>query len=425
MRLKAVHIVFLIIVFIGAFMAYAVFRTQSAPKASLGKDADFIEEVRTRQAAVDVTKGVGSEMPVDAKAGSGPNLEVDHVEIDLGVVPNHEHSYHPFKLRNTGNLTLNIYQVTASCECTKGIIPGDGLQIPPGEEATMDILIEPRRIPGFEATRYLTITSNDPDTPSLQLTVTSHVNPEFEVDPREVDFGVIDKGSVQEAKVIVRQLQEERLVIEEVNSHADRERSLIDDEVSYTFVERPEEDWKTPGKAEYEITAKLNSIAPSGKAVYALYLKTNVKRIPWFSTLVRAVVEAPYTLNPQTPEAVALPNDGKSPGTLTVTGEAPITIENLQFDASKLIAVVRTGDDPKVAFIDATLPHNPEPGQFKQLIRFDIVQNGTRYTESVFAQAYIPKTPGQPAPPPEEAVAPVPAAPAEDSLAVSPELLTQ
>jgi len=422
MRLKAAHIVVLVIAFIVAFMAYAVFRSQSAQKAELGKDAAFLEEVRARQAQVDVTQGVGSEMPVDAKAGAGPNLEVDHVEVDLGVVPNSEVSFHPYKLRNTGSLTLNIYQVNTSCECTKGIIPGDGLQIAPGEEANMDIAIDPRRIPGFEATRYLTITSNDPDSPSLQVTVTSHVEPEFETEPREVDFGVIDKGAPQEMKVLLRQLQEERLVLEQVNSHADRERSPIDDEIEFTFVERPEAEWKTPGKAEYEITVKLLPSAPSGKAVYAMYLKTNVKRLPWYSTLVRSIIEAPYELSPKSPEFIALPNDGSQPGILTVTGKGPVSIENLLFDASKLNVGVRAGSDPKVAYIDATLAPNQEPGQFKQLIRFEVVHEGVRFNESIFAQAFVPKQPGAP-----EASAPAQAAPMPDESgsAVSLDVLTQ
>jgi hypothetical protein len=420
MRLKAVHIVFAVVALIAVFMVYAVYRSQTSQQASLGKDDAFIEEVRARQSSVDLTQGVGSEMPVDAAAtGKGPNLEVAHVEVDLGVVPNNKISKHPFTLKNTGNLTLNVYQVTTSCECTKGIIPPDGLNILPGEEAVMDIAVDPRRIPGFEATRYLTIVSNDPDTPSLQLAVTSHVEPEFAVEPREIDFGVIDKGTVQEATVVVRQLQEERLVIEEVNSHADRERTMLDDEVSFTLSERPEASWKTPGKAEYEVKVTLNPNAPAGTAVYAMYLKTNVKRVHWHSSIVRAVIEAPYTLSPQSPEAIALQGDGAKPGTLTITGQSAITVDNLVFDASKLTATLRTGEDPKVAYIDANLTPNPVPGQFKQLIRFDIVQDGKTYTESIFAQAFIPKPAG--APPTEAA----PALPADESSAVSLDMLTQ
>jgi hypothetical protein len=402
MRVKPVHIAVSVLIALTGFMAFAVLRTRTPSAAP--SDPAFIEEVRQRQAQVDITAGTGSVMPPDASGVEGPNISVAHTQVTFDNVPNNALSTYPFAITNTGALPLTIYAVKASCECTKGIIPEGGLTIAPGATANMDIQINPYRIPGFDATRYLTLASNDPDTPSLQIDVTTNLVPEYSTDPREVDFGIIDKGSNQQAKIIVRQVQEERLVLEGVDGTAGKEPGPFTSDMTFSYVERPEAEWATPGKAEYEITATLSPDAASGTFTYSMYLKTNIKRLPFYPVYVRAIIEPPYELSPRMPESLAIAGNGTKPGALMVRAKGPVTIENLQFDPAKLTASVRPGDTPDTAYIDANVMPGQVDGQLTEPLRFDVVYDGKTYKEAIFARAFIPPTNplGAATPPPAE-----------------------
>lgn len=390
MKLKVSHIVVLLLAALAAFMAFALWRSQRLTAASGAGEAAFLEEVHQRAAAAGDEGAVGSVLPTAGNTLHAANIEVEHPDVDLGTVPNDALSEHPYTIRNTGDLPLRIMDVKTSCACTQAKFE-KGMEIAPGAEGIIQIVIDPARIPGFSATRYLTIASNDPDTPGLVINVTSHVQPEFEVDPPEIDLGVVDKGQPYTAKVVVRQLQEAPLEIESVGEQPGKEPVPFQDDVQYTLMKLPEAQWRTPGKAEYEITAEVGANAPSGTVAYDMVLKTNVKRLAWYKVRVRGVFEAPYTVTPRWPEVMGLVGDGSEPAAIEVRGKQGIAVQNLRFDAAKVSAAVRNGANSETVYVDVRVAPGAPGGTLTDFVQFDVMQDGVAYAERVKVQAAVPK----------------------------------
>ncbi|MFM1920384.1 MAG: hypothetical protein RLZZ303_2018, partial [Candidatus Hydrogenedentota bacterium] len=318
-----------------------------------------------------------------------PNLEVDTVEIDVGVVPNNERSLHPFVIRNTGAMPLKVHNIQASCNCTQAVFPETGKEIPAGGEISVPIAIDPALIAGFEATRFLTIASNDPDTPSLRLSVTCKVEPEIAVEPAELHFGDVPKGAEPEMKLLVRQLQDEPYVIETVNGHGNREPLPYDDDVAYSLTQRREAEWQTPGRAEYELTAKLTPEIPSGEFLAYMHVKSNLKRVPWMPVKITANIVPPYEIVPKSPAPLAIPNDGVRTADIVVTAASPVSMENLTFEAEKVhVEVVDTGT-PNEARLSVKVAPGAPVGPLTAPVEFDVRHEGVVYRERIYARTTI------------------------------------
>lgn len=428
MKLRSTHIVVGVLVGIAGFMAYALLRPEPAELQAardaaanrIAQESAFLEQVRAKQEKVDLLDGgVGSVIPPETGSSElSPNISVETTDVDLGVVPNDARSSHPFVIRNTGGMELKIHAVQASCSCTQGVIPPTGLTIAPGGEATMPILIEPSQIPGWEATRLLTIASNDPDTPSLKLNVTSKVNPEVIVEPKEFNFGELRKGEEATMTAIIRQVQAEPFSIETVDASGGKELPQFHQETMFSFAERPKELWQHPDKIEYEVTARLNGEIPSGDYRSLMYIKSNLQRLPWFYLTLTAHVVPPYTLSPKSPEPLPLPNDGVRTAPLTVTSESPVSIENLRFDPTLILAEVEPSENPLAAKLLVKVAPTAPGGPLTTLLQYDVVYEGKVYPERIYARSTVPPRAGA------DAAAPPPASQPESATsAVSPDAL--
>ena len=110
---------------------------------------------------------------------------------DLGVIKVNEEKSADFTIENTGNKSLQLFNITSSCGCTVGIIsiggktsPEFGMhsksnwtgEIPQGEKATVSVVYRPYIMPvKGEVTRDVYISTNDPDNKLLTFTVKANV----------------------------------------------------------------------------------------------------------------------------------------------------------------------------------------------------------------------------------------------------------
>ena len=71
----------------------------------------------------------------DSKETPKTSVELPETETDFGNIPLNEKREYVFKLVNTGNKPLVVYDVTTSCDCTKAeyskepVRPGDALDL--------------------------------------------------------------------------------------------------------------------------------------------------------------------------------------------------------------------------------------------------------------------------------------------------------
>ena len=135
-----------------------------------------------------------------AVEGGTPKLVVPEPIYDFGTVRDTETVTHQFVLRNEGTGVLEIKNVRASCGCTATELEKDKLA--PGEELKVGASTNMSGRQGKQV-KAVTVTTNDPETPSVQLRMEGMVTASIHVDPDRVNFGEILDDEPREAIVSI------------------------------------------------------------------------------------------------------------------------------------------------------------------------------------------------------------------------------
>lgn len=112
-------------------------------------------------------------------AGKKPKAVVAEPVMDAGVVPKGEKIAHDFVIRNEGDAPLEITQVKPACGCT--VVDFDKT-IAPGQTGKVHSVVDTVTFTGAIA-KGVTVFTNDPDTPRLELTVRAKVEPYITAKP--------------------------------------------------------------------------------------------------------------------------------------------------------------------------------------------------------------------------------------------------
>ena len=121
-----------------------------------------------------------------------PKIELLETTQDLGEMKVSDIKSADFILKNIGTKSLQINNISTSCDCTFAQVTIDGKQSPrfsmhqnpqwigeiaPGTEAKVTAIYEPAKMPvEGKVERSVHIKTNDPQIPDLALTVTATVN---------------------------------------------------------------------------------------------------------------------------------------------------------------------------------------------------------------------------------------------------------
>jgi hypothetical protein len=112
-----------------------------------------------------------------------PKIQFESVTFDAGKIIQGEKMNHSFKFTNTGGSELIITGAKPSCGCTASA--PENTEIPPGQSSQINISFDSTGRTGNQ-TKNVTVSSNDPLTPSLVLTFTC----EIVVDPFKSSGGL-------------------------------------------------------------------------------------------------------------------------------------------------------------------------------------------------------------------------------------------
>jgi hypothetical protein len=112
-----------------------------------------------------------------------PKIQFESVTFDAGKIIQGEKMNHAFKFTNTGGSELIITGAKPSCGCTASA--PENTEIPPGQSSQINISFDSTGRTGSQ-TKNVTVSSNDPLTPSLVLTFTC----EIVVDPFKSSGGL-------------------------------------------------------------------------------------------------------------------------------------------------------------------------------------------------------------------------------------------
>ncbi len=360
MRLRAGHIVLALVVLVTAFVVAVTTRVPSGDPAS---DA-----------------GVDATLP---PAGSAPDemavIDIDR-EMDFGIVSRTETTHGTLAVCNRGKRPLAIRDIQTSCACTRGELPPGKNVIPPGECADVRVSIYPNRIFGFKSVKTLTFMSNDPANPSVTVTVSATVDPEFSLDPETLDFGTVEKGTETRRTLRLATLTEAPVT---VTAAGDRMPDAADTAPPgpwrHEIEKVPEADWKVPGKPEWLIHVTLEDWAAPGPIESAVFLSTDVKRFPHFRVPVAGEVRAPYTLTPDIPGGVLALPPGQA-AVVAVRAEAPVSCAGTGEASGLAVAVQPDGDGLGFRLEVSAVPDTP-PGRHEETLPFDILTGGKTFQE--------------------------------------------
>ncbi len=131
---------------------------------------------------------LAQETPAAPDAALKPRIVCDEPNYDFGERNNTEFVEHDYPIRNAGTLSLEIRSVRASCGCT-AVKPSQEV-IPPGGEASIRARLDLRGRNGLQQ-KTITVESNDPDTPTLALSLKGTAIQPVRAQPSALFFGRI------------------------------------------------------------------------------------------------------------------------------------------------------------------------------------------------------------------------------------------
>jgi len=316
-----------------------------------------------------------------------PRIELETDHLDMGVISNKGPSSVQLEVRNTGGAPLEILSLAGSCpNCISATLETPVIR--PGASTTMTVIMNPFYIPGFETSKSISITSNDPGRRIVVLPVVCQVEPEFSIEPEAFTFGDVQKGQTVEQTMILRQVGDDSVVIENILVNPPPIPGL-----EFEHHPLPEADWQDPGKPEHAITARIHPEIPLGELGVVFRIMTNIERLDTgLASTVTATVHSFYSVEPQQLLQLGTVNPGqKEVATVVVRGDTPISVNEIDFSVDSLTAHVRSDDDPTIQYIDVSVADAAREGRIRGELTFRVYdgQNSARHTLEIFGLARL------------------------------------
>ncbi|MBI4556147.1 MAG: DUF1573 domain-containing protein [Candidatus Hydrogenedentes bacterium] len=364
----------------------AVSKPQSPPTTSEDR---FLNEVRAKgQDAAPTAKESDAKIPpITADQSLLPTISVATTDLDMGVIANNAIATKELQVTNTGKTELQIQRVQTTCGCTTAELPEEKSAIAPGQSVALKVHVDPKKVPGFESTKVLSIFSNDPRQPMLDVKVHAKIAPEFKADPPTLEFGEVEKGTVIAKTILLQQLGDQPLEVTGVNPVGSSEG------LELSFEKRPENEWAAPGRAEYVVTGKLSPTAPIGLLKASFQILTKYERIPRYLCQANARITAFYTLAPNMVSLGSLQTGQTKAMTVVVTGDRPFELKNLAVSSPDFQVSSAPGPDPNTTMVKVEVLPTAKVGRKDERVRFLVKAGDKEYEETLRVSGMITAPP--------------------------------
>ena len=381
MRLRSIHVVILIAAVVGGLVVYGAIRSSQDMPGNAARTAQSPQAGELPPAK-----------PQEA-AGAVPLMVIDPPKtLDLGTIPRQGMTTAEIKVHNKGEATLHITKVQSSCGCTKASIKEKAKVIPPGGTSIITVTADPNRIPGFASRKTVTIMSDDPKNPRVRLSVLAKIDPEFALEPRNIEFGEIRKGAAPTQTMVLRQLSDEPVEVTEIMSFGAASKGL-----ELAFEKRPEGQWASPGRPEYAISVGLPADAPLGGYTGRFAIKTTCKRVKQITCSATAKITSFYSIQPPPPRPLLVHNrtqgPARGPAKATITAECPFEISGLRPSTDSLVVTQKPGPEPNSVVIEVSLKPDVAAGRRNETVEFTIASDEESFTERIPVRVYVTRTP--------------------------------
>jgi hypothetical protein len=274
-------------------------------------------------APADSEKKDAAAAPVSRQS---PLLEMKQTTQDGGTVEEGDTLKFEFKVANRGTADLEIPQVKPSCGCT---VPKWDKVIKPGQEGTIDAEV---RTVGFRGAilKHLTVVTNDPQHPQLELSLTAKITPLVQITPGPVALLTLDDKPASQVFTLERTGGRPMKIVS------------VNPTVPYLKAELT----TLPGDGRYQITATATMDSPMGRSPTPILVKTDLAKggdITLTLIVDRGIVTTPPMVYWSIP-----PGELKAPveGVVTLMRQqTPFHVKSVAVDDPKLAAKLDTVRD--------------------------------------------------------------------------------
>ena len=366
---------------------------------------EFLNELPTEKQAGD--SEAGSLPPIGDPIDEAARLRVETNEFDMGTIKHDELGHGRLNIYNDGEMPLKISKIDTTCACTQGHIAPENAVIEAGGSSWIDIVVDPRRIPGFHTRKVLSIYSTDMTQSVVTVEVSSKVDPEFDIGPEIIEVGDIPKGERFEKHIRFRQLIDKPVNILQLKPYGLPVLEIGDPDIVAEVRDVPENEWNTPGHIERDLVISFEPDMPAGAFSRKILLETDIRggsnRMPLTFT---GTIIAPYDVSPPLPDCAEL-GPGELPGTYVArfkfTSATPISIGTIATSDDSVTAAVVPGDSPTEAIVElSSVGPPPEVEPRFVTAEVEVHANGASYTEKIG----VSMKPQRATPPPASTTAP-------------------
>lgn len=271
--------------------------------------------------------------PAPAASGKAPRLTIVEPVRDFGTVAKGEKLNWQFLVKNTGDADLEIIAARPGCGCT--VAEFDKI-IKPGQTGKVSAAVDTTNFAGPIA-KPVTIETNDPTTPTAQLTIHAIVKPFVEAHPAGfVRFNLL-QGEKETQSVTLYSEEEEpfQIVKVEVPKVEPGKEQWIN--VTSSKIEDPNQ--LAPGvgragqaqyKLDFTVGGKDTKLGPIAEKVHVI---TNSKHQPDYWISVTGVVRPTFRVEP------SIVNFGEvAPTDLAATRTIKVRTNNLKTPDTFVVA---------------------------------------------------------------------------------------
>ncbi|GMW00743.1 MAG: hypothetical protein AMXMBFR84_18800 [Candidatus Hydrogenedentota bacterium] len=391
--------------------AIAYFRSE--PVQSGSSTDDFLEEARLAREAGQGSTSTEGLLAAKEGGSTEPRIEVPTNEFDVGVISHKEATVKELLVKNSGGRPLIISDIRTTCGCTTGHFAsakkGEGgkpvTTILPGHEETLLITIDPFRIPSFTSSKTLTLQTNDPARPAMDIIVKATVDPEFVVPEDELRFGEVEQGKPAEKTMVMKQTGEDFYEITSIEPGARVTGTAtisaavkpMSDEGGQLYTlsmsERPKDQWSDPKYKEWNIHASISGDLPPGLFTDHIWLATTAPRYKKLRITLSAMVTSFYKVDPSimSLRSGVLPGD-EDVTSVTVSADQPLEISELSITGDDLIVRSSPGDTANSVKLNLSIAPSSDLGLKNEVLTFDVKVGGrtAKHTMRTFVSVKKP-----------------------------------
>lgn len=224
---------------------------------------------------------------------AGPKLTVTEPMKDFGTVPKGQVLDWSFEIRNTGSKDLEVISAKPACGCT---VADFDKVIKPGQKGKVTAHVDTTNFSGPIA-KQVTLETNDPTTPSAQVTITAVVKPYVDAYPAGyVRYNML-QGETDKQTVTIFSEEEQPFEITKID--VPQEWIKVDYKKAEGNDLVPKVGRAGQNQYKFDITVGGPDVKV-GPLAEKVKIHTNSKYQPEISLSLTGIVRPPYRVEPQT-----------------------------------------------------------------------------------------------------------------------------